>query len=37
MTSKAVSKIQCHADKTGRKQHFKSRAQSARAKNNVIK
>jgi len=33
MTSKAASKIQSHADKSGKNQGFKSRAQRAAAKN----
>jgi len=33
MTSKAASKIQSHADKSGKNQRFKSRAQRATAKN----
>ncbi|MHA1440118.1 MAG: hypothetical protein ACTSPD_21435 [Promethearchaeota archaeon] len=33
MTSKAARKIQSHADKTGRNQDFKRRAQSASMKN----
>lgn len=32
MTSKAARRIQSHADKTGRNQSFKSRAQSSAAK-----
>ena len=33
MTEKAARRIQSHADKTGKNQDFKSRAQSAVAKN----
>jgi len=33
MTSKAARRIQSHADKTGKNQAFKSRAQRAAAKN----
>jgi len=33
MTSKAAQRIQSHADKSGRNKGFKSRAQSAAAKN----
>ena len=33
MTSKAARRIQSHADKTGKNQAFKSRAQRATAKN----
>lgn len=33
MNSKAASRIQSHADRTGRNQEFKARAQSAGAKN----
>ena len=33
ITSKAARRIQSHADKTGRNQSFKSRAQSAADKN----
>jgi hypothetical protein len=33
MTSSAASRIQAHADKTGSNQGFKSRAQSAAARN----
>jgi len=33
MTSKAARRIQSHADKSGRNQGFKSRAQSASDKN----
>ena len=33
MNSKAASRIQSHADKTGKNQGFKSRAQSAADKN----
>lgn len=33
MTSKAARRIQSHSDKSGRNQGFKSRAQSAAAKN----
>ncbi|MHA1267755.1 MAG: hypothetical protein ACTSRS_21140 [Candidatus Helarchaeota archaeon] len=33
MTSEAASRIQSHADKTGRNQDFKQRAQRAAAKN----
>ena len=33
MNSKAASRIQSHADRTGRNQDFKSRAQRAAAKN----
>ena len=33
MTSKAASRIQSRADKSGKNQGFKSRAQSAAAKN----
>jgi len=33
MTSKAARRIQSHADKTGRNQKFKARAQSTAAKN----
>ena len=33
MTSEAASRIQSHADKTGRNQDFKARAQRAAAKN----
>ena len=32
MTSKAAQRIQSHADKTGKNQGFKARAQSAAAK-----
>lgn len=32
MTSKAARRIQSHADKTGKNQDFKARAQSAAAK-----
>ena len=32
MTKKAASRIQSHADKTGRNQDFKSRAQRAASK-----
>ena len=32
MSSKAASRIQSHADKTGKNQSFKSRAQSAASK-----
>ncbi len=34
MNSKATSRIQSHSDKTSRNQDFKSRAQSAAAKEN---
>lgn len=33
MTSKAARRIQSHADKTGKNQDFKARAQRAAAKN----
>ena len=33
MTEKAARRIQSHADKTGKNQDFKSRAQSSAAKN----
>ena len=33
MSSKSASRIQSHADKTGRNQGFKSRAQRAASKN----
>jgi len=33
MTKKAASRIQSHADKSGRNQDFKRRAQRASAKN----
>ena len=33
MTAKAARKIQSHADKTGKNQDFKARAQSVAAKN----
>ena len=33
ITSKAARRIQSHADKTGKNQVFKSRAQSSAAKN----
>ena len=33
MTSKAARRIQSHADKSGRNQDFKARAQSTAAKN----
>jgi len=33
MTSKTARRIQSHADRTGRNQRFKARAQSAAAKN----
>ena len=33
MTSKAARRIQSHADRTGKNQGFKSRAQSSTAKN----
>ena len=33
MTSKGARRIQSHADKTGKNQGFKSRAQSSAAKN----
>jgi len=33
MTSKSASRIQSHADKSGKNQGFKSRAQSTAAKN----
>lgn len=33
MTSKAARRIQSHADRIGKKQGFKSRAQSSAAKN----
>ena len=33
MTSKAARRIQSHADKSGRNQEFKARAQSAAKKN----
>ena len=33
MTPKAASRIQSHADKTGKNQDFKARAQSSAAKN----
>jgi len=33
MSNKAASRIQSHADKTGKNQDFKQRAQKAAAKN----
>ncbi len=37
MTTKAARRIQSHADKTGRHQDFKARAQRAADKNKVKK